>query len=302
LAIGLGEGNRILIKCHAGCRSEQVLAVLGLKWRDLFATGRDRFAPTPYAEMAEDEEREADPELRHSVYSRLLRLSSLEDVHRQDLLRRGLTADDIDRNGYRSGCHASTYAVIDDLYAAYGLRLYQVPGFRKSPYDEPTFVAGYGMLIPVRDSQRRVVAVQVRAGGQGKYAWLPRASAVLHVPLRTDPDSPEIWVTEGPLKADVAAALGRLPVIGVPGVSNWRQALPWLRGGPRKVVVAFDADWNVKSQVAQQRRDFAGRLLAAGHEVWVACWPLEKGKGLDDLLAAGGVPDLKTPKDAFAVS
>ena len=37
LSVGVGEDNRILFHCQAGCATEDVLAALGLKQRDLFA-------------------------------------------------------------------------------------------------------------------------------------------------------------------------------------------------------------------------------------------------------------------------
>ncbi|MBI3877752.1 MAG: hypothetical protein HY300_17635, partial [Verrucomicrobia bacterium] len=36
LSIGTGEGECILLKCHAGCSAEAVVAALGLKLADLF--------------------------------------------------------------------------------------------------------------------------------------------------------------------------------------------------------------------------------------------------------------------------
>ncbi|NUM33455.1 MAG: hypothetical protein HUU50_02835 [Candidatus Brocadiae bacterium] len=36
LSIGLGSDEKILIKCHAGCRGEEILQTLGLSWKDLF--------------------------------------------------------------------------------------------------------------------------------------------------------------------------------------------------------------------------------------------------------------------------
>ena len=43
LSVGVGEDNRILFHCQAGCATEDVLAALGLKQRDLFADLRPGF-------------------------------------------------------------------------------------------------------------------------------------------------------------------------------------------------------------------------------------------------------------------
>jgi putative DNA primase/helicase len=44
LSIKEGEGGRILIKCHAGCSAENVVAALGLTMQDLFPGQEDRQA------------------------------------------------------------------------------------------------------------------------------------------------------------------------------------------------------------------------------------------------------------------
>ena len=36
LSIASGRDGRVLIKCHAGCRPDEVLSALNLSWSDLF--------------------------------------------------------------------------------------------------------------------------------------------------------------------------------------------------------------------------------------------------------------------------
>ena len=36
LSIGIGDGGRVLLNCHAGCSSEDILAAMGLTMRDLY--------------------------------------------------------------------------------------------------------------------------------------------------------------------------------------------------------------------------------------------------------------------------
>lgn len=45
LSIGVGEGGRILLHCHAGCTSEQIVDSLGLEVRDLFTEPRRFLTP-----------------------------------------------------------------------------------------------------------------------------------------------------------------------------------------------------------------------------------------------------------------
>jgi hypothetical protein len=43
LSVRVGDDGRVLVYCHAGCRTEDVVAAIGLSRRDLFAhSGRRR--------------------------------------------------------------------------------------------------------------------------------------------------------------------------------------------------------------------------------------------------------------------
>ena len=42
LSISEGEDGRILLKCHAGCSTEQIVGAIGLTLGDLFRRGRSK--------------------------------------------------------------------------------------------------------------------------------------------------------------------------------------------------------------------------------------------------------------------
>ena len=42
LSVREGADGRVLVYCHAGCRTDDVVAAIGLSMRDLFADGRGR--------------------------------------------------------------------------------------------------------------------------------------------------------------------------------------------------------------------------------------------------------------------
>lgn len=165
-----------------------------------------------------------------------------------------------------------------------------------------------GLLIPVRDVEGRIVAAQVRADkpkAGARYVWLSSAhrggaspGAPVHVSRPFEnAGSGRVWVTEGPLKADIACAHLQEVVLAMAGVGADKDLLPTLqalreRGEVREVVLALDMDYLHKPQVARARKKLAEKLARAGHPVWLAEWP-EALKGLDDLLLAGGKPKLK---------
>jgi hypothetical protein len=59
---------------------------------------------------------------------------------------------------------------------------------------------------------------------------------------------------------------------------------------PKRVLLAFDADWRTNSHVAHALGHVAMALVEAGYAVEVEDWEPTLGKGIDDLLAAGHRP------------
>lgn len=108
-----------------------------------------------------------------------------------------------------------------------------------------------------------------------------------------------VILTEGILKSIVTAEL--LPtvystdelrkigtvVLGNGGVSQWRQFLPTLQQlNAKRVIIAYDMDYENNAQVKQARNDLIKELLKAkDYEVCVANWN-DQYKGIDDFLLA----------------
>jgi hypothetical protein len=319
LSITQKDDGDLLLHCHAGCPTRSVLDAVGLRFPDLAPPGSKWFSrrgsrSTTRRPAKTPENPVAEIGFRHQVYARLLeglRAAGLHPDHRADLLRRGLTDQAIDRNGYASLTEAAA-EIATRLRNELGERLFTVPGF--------TFVPGWGqratlavkelrgLLIPIRDHKGRIQALQIRTGEDGrKYIWLSgpqaRSGSPAHVPLGGKfPDlriyreqdlvgwkSPRI--TEGGLKADVATALDRTTVtVGFASVTTWAAVLPVLQEMRAQTVrVAIDSDWRVKPPVAAQRQRLAADLHEAGFKVVLEDWP-EAHKGIDDLLKAGQRP------------
>jgi hypothetical protein len=184
----------------------------------------------------------------------------------------------------------------------------EVPGLYVAEQDGRRWwsVAGaVGLLIPVRDLEGHIVALKVRADEAGdgpRYTTIssakyrgPSPGAQVHVPLHTGSQGEIIRVSEGELKADAATVLSGTLTLSVPGVSCWRAVLPLLEHlQPRQVSLAFDRDWRTKPQVADALTDVAFALMQARYRLLMEDWYDQPEKGIDDLLAAGKRPALKS--------
>ncbi len=66
------------------------------------------------------------------------------------------------------------------------------------------------------------------------------------------------------------------------------------------MLLSFDADWRTNPHVARALAQTALALVKAGYELQVEDWDTSLGKGIDDLLAAGNRPSLKSVAFAFS--
>ena len=90
-----------------------------------------------------------------------------------------------------------------------------------------------------------------------------------------------------------------MPTVSFPGVASWRTVLPVLQAlGAKTVRLAFDADAATNKHVAKALLESFHELQAAGYAVELERWPIDAGKGIDDLLAGGGTPEVLTGDDA----
>jgi P4 family phage/plasmid primase-like protien len=245
-------------------------------------------------------------EILDRVYRALIHCSYLSPAHRNDLDRRGLRTGFKDRGYFTLGKGRAKMAYA--LVRA-GLEQYMplVPGLFVQEKDGKHYwsISGLGGLgIPIRNVQRRIVAVQVRADEPqegGKYKFLSTKKrggagpgAPIHVPL-FDGDTTIVRVTEGALKADIATDRSEILTIGLPGVSAWRRAAAVLRElGAKTVRVAYDADACRNRVVAECLSHLVNHLRQRGYAVELELWDEADGKGIDDLLAADKVPDVVT--------
>ncbi len=243
-----------------------------------------------------------------AVYRVLLAELSLSDFHRENLLGRGLTDEQITGGMYRSWPNVGSAAICRRVREKIPAKidLLTVPGFyRKIAKNGKSYLSltgAAGMTIPVRDESGRIVALKIRADtttNGNRYFYVSSANrggagsgAPLYFPVGFDEyRGDSIRFTEGELKAYVSTVLSGIYTVSVPGVLQWRAALDWLKaGGERfkdtKIIVAFDSDSRENPHVARAVKDFTMSLVMNGFQTEIETWPVEF-KGIDDALAAG---------------
>lgn len=203
------------------------------------------------------EEKRASDEICDNTYRDLVQISGLNSLHREDLLRRGLTEEDIKRFLF---CDAPTSGVdTAKRLLNRGDILDGVPGFYENSIQSWT-VAGVkrpGYLCPVFAIDGKIRGFQKRLDDPGdgqKYVWLSSSGRNKGVSSKAPSTflkgktNGVIIVTEGILKATVTYSLmkGYFTVIGVPGVKVINDLKSILSSGMIKkgtlIIEAFDMD------------------------------------------------------------
>jgi len=253
----------------------------------------------------------ADQELRDRVYRALLELCPLSDVDHANLQQRGLSGEAIGRLGYGTlnGRGEELARLLLQSLSLTVDELTSVPGFvRQGNSLTLTVWLGPGTLVPLRATDGRIQSLKTRRRnpepGQSRYVSLSggrkhgqNAGAHCHVPVGTLSVCVVLRVTEGEIKADITFELTTVPTVSVPGIGQWRSALPVIEQlGVRHVIIAYDApEYTDRSKpTAKHAVAFARELLSLGIEVEIETWPAEAGKGIDDVIAGGNETSVMT--------
>lgn len=263
--------------------------------RELPEASKPGAEPPPAAESA----------VLDRVYRALLAELALDAPHRENLLARGLSGDDVEAGLFRTMPLRGRARLAGKLVEQFGEEVARlVPGLfvQADERDENrtwwSLAGSPGLLIPALDASGRVLGLRVRrdevdADSGGRYSWVssyrhggPRPATSLHVP--PGPRGSVVRLSEGELKSAVATVQTGVLTVGVAGVGRWREALPVLAElKAKRVLLAFDADCRQNPVVARATISAVRGLRGAGFEVAVETWPPETGKGIDDALQAG---------------
>ena len=233
-----------------------------------------------------------DIDARHETYAALLGKLSLASDHRENLLSRGLTDEQIRTFGYKTMPVVGFSALAKQLQAE-GYYLGGVPGFYHTKEGAWTFVQERrGILIPARDQDGKIQGLQIRLDKikKGKFRWISSigkqdgCKAEGWTQLIGNP-KPTVLLTEGPLKADVIHYITGQTVIAVPGVNSLKhlkETLEYLQSqGTTKVMTCFDMDYLKNPHVRDGYYNLANILAEVGIEYGTYLWD-PQFKGLDD--------------------
>lgn len=215
--------------------NQQIREALNLgQYRDDFK----RPEREPEIPVPENSDRASD-EAIDNTYSQMLSLLTLSRKHREDLLGRGLTSEQIDTQRYRSVPLFGIKKLAKKL-SDMGCILKGVPGFYQTE-DEAWSIyftaKNSGILIPILSVEGRIQGFQIRLDhvtDSKKYIWLSSSNYQMGVssgsPIHVvgDLNAETVYVTEGALKGTIAHYLSGDTFICAPGVNQYRSLQPVL--------------------------------------------------------------------------
>jgi len=192
----------------------------------------------------------------------------LSPFWKEHLLKRGFTAEEIEKRGYRSIPYSPT-DIVEPLYLLYKQEWQRIPGFVFSS-SSPTILGEGCLLIPIRDINGEIRAFQLRNrdGKNPKYRWFSHDS-LLSTPIHHNPSSStDLFLTEGPLKADYLSYKIGARILSYQGV-NSLACLPLelekIKGVTR-AFIANDADgwYDTARRLATAKAHMTASSVSAG--------------------------------------
>lgn len=179
--------------------------------------------------------------------------------------------------------------ILAESLLAAGCRLEGVPGFYQLK-KRWFFNLSFGMLIPTRSAKGRIVSFQVRTQNKNlRYLTLSSKDlpkgvseriARVHFPLHNTRlnNNVRVFITEGPLKADVAQCLlgNQAYFIAIPGVS-YRDDLPVIfnflnQKGIKGIINALDMDKVSNANVLKNSMTINRLAKSKGLRVRIKYW------------------------------
>lgn len=239
-------------------------------------------------------------EERHQTYSLLFSMLTLSKLHKQQLMDRGLSDEQIKRYGFKS-TPAFGFTKLTSMLIEQGCTIQGVPGFYLDDNGKWTINFNSkcsGIVIPVISIDGRISAAQIRLDrpfNNRKYLWLSSinksmgTSSGSPVHFIGNPDDKVVYITEGPLKATVAHCLSNKSFASVAG-ANQHTNLAGLFGvlkqnGTDSIAEAYDMDKYENENVAKGCLQLLTLANEFGFKIHRIKWN-KTYKGIDDYLYA----------------
>lgn len=251
--------------------------------------------------------------IRHATYAFLFELLTLSPKHKQDLIKRGLTEEQIEEYAYKStpafGFNLLAKEVIDNGFTVQG-----VPGFyidNNGNWTVNFHAKSSGLIIPVIGIDGKIQGAQIRLDRPfkgRKYMWFSSSEKNMGTPVGSpihfvgNLKTETICVTEGGLKGTVAHCLsGRTfaCIAGAGQYQNFISSLPALKSfGVEEIQVAYDMDLLTNEDVMRGCLKILCAARDAGFIAKLRKWnPVNKG--IDDHYWARKLKDLLASKLSY---
>jgi len=251
-------------------------------------------------ENSDSEGEQPDFDKIHKVYTSLFEELVLSEDHKANLIQRGLTEGIIISNKYRSIPEKSMeYEIAQKLLKKCSISdFFGVPGFYMD--DENRWKANFsirrGFLIPVRNFDGKIVGAQIRSdSGTPKYLAFSssyrkggtKSTSSVHCVGRFQDFPKTVYLTEGPLKADIAHYFTGYPFLAVQGVNNQKyieKTFAKLKAlGVQRISECFDMDKRKNVQVQKAVAQIEEKAKKHGFSFSSVAWNSDF-KGIDDYL------------------
>ena len=202
LSVGVGDDERLLLICFAGCTAEAIVAALGLTMRDLFT---DR-APPPGSPATVQ---------RWSAKPHPSTDSGVAGGSDQG----GVAPLHADQEGLRVrplGCTLEAYAEAKGLPVDFLRSL----GLTDAKYSDAPAVR---MPYVDADGHEQAVRFRIAVDGEDKFRWKKRSKLCLYglSRLRNARERGYVVLVEGESCAQTLWLHG-FPALGIPGANNWK--------------------------------------------------------------------------------
>lgn len=254
-----------------------------------------------------------------AVYRRFLGLLYLDEGHYKYFLNQGWDASMIKESLYRSKPgNRSKQFIMDKLRQDFST-LDGVPGFYKAGDDWTFDSRESGILMPLMDTKGQIFRLRQRLDypevdekGKEKNKYKNFASwgesgcsAGMQIGIIENPgdEKETFYITEGEKKAFVGNHYMHTRIVNLTGVNCFRYLLEpngteepildyLIRTGGKIPIVAFDSDIINNPKVKQAQEALIRLLKNQFDKVGIAAWNSGFGKGLDDILLAGIIPNI----------